>query len=276
MAFADLSDGLIAYYPFNGNANDESENLNHGTVYQAVLHNDRFGTPQSAYKFDGSNDYISVASNTLFDVNEITLSAWINVAAFPLTGDSGKIVMRDDTASSRIFQFRVLQDGTIGFIALDKPVTSWDINVVTTKQIELDQWYHVVATFDETKGGNIWVNAENWGYDNEFSGSLSSGTAPIVLGGSSINPKALNGILDDVRIYNRCLSDIEIKELYSYPQCINLTEKPFTFSPGTPARASEVNENFDILYNQVNKLTCEIGILKTIVCQDHPDLELCK
>ena len=46
--YADLGDGLIAYYPFNGNANDESGNGNNGTVYGASLTTDRLGNPSSA------------------------------------------------------------------------------------------------------------------------------------------------------------------------------------------------------------------------------------
>jgi hypothetical protein len=55
----DLNNGLVAYYPFNGNANDESGNGKNGTVSGAVLTSDRFGNLISAYIFDGTNDYIS-------------------------------------------------------------------------------------------------------------------------------------------------------------------------------------------------------------------------
>lgn len=61
-AIADLMTGLVASYPFNGNAIDESGNGNDGTVYGAVLTADRFGNPDSAYAFVGVNDYIDVSS----------------------------------------------------------------------------------------------------------------------------------------------------------------------------------------------------------------------
>jgi len=51
-AQVNLDKGLVAYYPFNGNANDESENGNNGTVNGATLTSDRFGIPNSAYRFD--------------------------------------------------------------------------------------------------------------------------------------------------------------------------------------------------------------------------------
>ncbi len=68
---------LIAFYPFNGNANDESGNGNHGTVYGATLTTDRFNQPNRAYYFDGINDYIMVPNSSILQISgEITMSAW--------------------------------------------------------------------------------------------------------------------------------------------------------------------------------------------------------
>jgi hypothetical protein len=49
------SNGLVGYWGFNGNANDQSGNGNNGTVNGATLTSDRFGNNNSAYSFDGSN-----------------------------------------------------------------------------------------------------------------------------------------------------------------------------------------------------------------------------
>lgn len=57
---ASLQDGLVAYYPFNGNANDESGSGNHGTVHGPILNTDRFGAAGNAYDFDGLDDYIEI------------------------------------------------------------------------------------------------------------------------------------------------------------------------------------------------------------------------
>ena len=58
-----LSQNLVAYYPFNGNANDESGNGNNGTVYGAQLVTDRFNVANSAYHFNGST-YIDCGSSS--------------------------------------------------------------------------------------------------------------------------------------------------------------------------------------------------------------------
>lgn len=67
MAFTTLvlppTNGLVAYYPFNGNANDQTINGNHGIVSGATLTADRFGNPNNAYHFDGINDDITGSVN---------------------------------------------------------------------------------------------------------------------------------------------------------------------------------------------------------------------
>lgn len=76
-AKADLSDGLVAYYPFNGSASDASGNGHDGVVHGATLTTDRFGNPNRAYSFDGTDDYISVAYTPSFQLSAFTISAWI-------------------------------------------------------------------------------------------------------------------------------------------------------------------------------------------------------
>jgi len=78
-AWADLSDGLVAYYPFNGNANDESGNGNHGTVNGATLTEDLFENAESAYSFDGTNSFIEVMDTPALRLNntDFTVSAWV-------------------------------------------------------------------------------------------------------------------------------------------------------------------------------------------------------
>ena len=73
----DLSDGLVAYYPFNGNTNDESGNGNNANALGGVsLSTDRFGNANSAYSFDGVDDYMTSAVN-LSTNQAFSLSAWV-------------------------------------------------------------------------------------------------------------------------------------------------------------------------------------------------------
>ena len=78
-----LDKSLVAYYPFNGNANDLSGNRLHGTVNGATLTTDRHGKTNAAYALDG-DDYISVADNNLLDFGarqDFTISLWVEIGA---------------------------------------------------------------------------------------------------------------------------------------------------------------------------------------------------
>ena len=73
-----FSDGLVAYYPFNGNANDESGNGDNGVVTGASLTKDRFGVANKAYYFDGKAQYIAAPLSSTVFANDFTASVWFN------------------------------------------------------------------------------------------------------------------------------------------------------------------------------------------------------
>ena len=80
--------GLVAYYGFNGNANDLSGNGNNGTVTGATLTTDRFGNNSSAYSFNGANNQIAIANSTSLNIqnfNGISMAVWVkyNVLSSP-------------------------------------------------------------------------------------------------------------------------------------------------------------------------------------------------
>ncbi|MBU4445745.1 hypothetical protein KJ656_11790, partial [bacterium] len=74
--------GIVAYYPFNGNANDESGNDNHGTVNSATLTTDRFGNENSAYYFDGEDDYIRIQHSPELSSANQSISLFFRSSSF--------------------------------------------------------------------------------------------------------------------------------------------------------------------------------------------------
>ena len=70
MGHAGLSDGLVAYYPFDGDATDESGNGNDGKVVGAMLETDHFGNRDHAYSFDGQDDYIDCGNGSSLEVTD--------------------------------------------------------------------------------------------------------------------------------------------------------------------------------------------------------------
>lgn len=78
------TNGLVGWWPFNGNANDESGNGNNGTVNGATLTTDRFGQVGKAYSFDGVSAFINVLNSTSLQFNNsLTISTWFNTNTIP-------------------------------------------------------------------------------------------------------------------------------------------------------------------------------------------------
>ena len=81
--FASIDDGLIAYYPFDGNANDMSGNMNDGTEFGGVTYND--GIMDLAVNLDGINDYIDVPNELLSNGGDWSFSGWVNGRGYILS-----------------------------------------------------------------------------------------------------------------------------------------------------------------------------------------------
>ena len=264
---AGLSDGLVAYYPFNGNANDESGNGNNGIVYGATLTTDRFGNVDRAYSFNGVNSYIEVSQSQSLDstTNKLSLSVWVKFNHDFRYGWGG------------ILWYGPLRNETYGLtLGPDyklKFSTNWngspvdDIIISTT--LSENTWYHISFVFTSGQA-KAYINGS-------LTTSIALNNVILPLHANRIfrigdNYGAISefwsGVIDDIRIYNRTLSDSEVQQLYSgvSPSVI---VKPYTFMSGTPAKAAEVNADFDTLYQQMNAL-------KASFCQEHPTASACQ
>lgn len=218
--YAALTDGLVTYYSFNGNASDISGNGNHGTVNGAMLTTDRFGNANSAFSFDGVNDYIS-ASADILPTADRTVALWFNansLSSLPiLLGYGGG-------ACGTSFFMGVNVSGLNSYHSsshcnantLNSSYTSAPVN----------NWYHFAITTD-TSGTKMYVNGTQVGFNSNYitntnvtGKDLSIGVATSPLGFAPYtdgNVGYFNGSIDDVRIYNRALSATEITELNTVP-----------------------------------------------------------
>jgi hypothetical protein len=212
-----LTNGLIAYYPFNRNANDASGNLMNGIASGVTEATDRFGTSERAYRFDGSDAVVTVAPLSSVNLSELTLSAWVKPTVFPSVQGSiinkwaGYSYSLEDYGLMLLSDLRVhLGNGRHGVGA---------IAVVSTNRLSLGEWHHVVGAIDSGGTGRIWVNGVLRGEANIFP-LLPPATAPVRIGqmrgldGSILDN--FNGSIDDVRLYNRAFSVSEVRELYAY------------------------------------------------------------
>jgi len=191
------SNGLVGWWPFNGNANDESGNGNNGTVNGATLTVDRFGVADKAYSFDGVNDYIEVLNSPqLNSVNNFTLSIWV--------------FFNDWNQSSSVWFATIEKQGQYSLQLIRLTSNTANLSGITVP-VSSNSWNSYTLSF-ENNIVKVYANGTLQGSNNN---SFTSTTSPLVFG---IDPggqlEFLNGSLDDIGIWNRALTECEIKDLY--------------------------------------------------------------
>ncbi|NOU17000.1 MAG: T9SS type A sorting domain-containing protein [Bacteroidales bacterium] len=203
-------DGLVAYYPFNGNANDESGNGNNGTVNGATLSTDRFGNANKSYSFDGVNNYISIPYFSNLNItNDLTVETWIN--PFRVDINDQFIVSRCNPSIGNGWSLE-LKNSSLKLQARIGGV--WDLPIQTPQgAIMASIWQHIAMTYNGSKV-KIYINgALNTTYD--VSGTISSDNSDLFFGRAQNAGWYYNGDIDDLHIYNRALNDQEIQALYN-------------------------------------------------------------
>lgn len=205
---------LVAYYPFNGNADDASGNGYNGTVYGATLTQDRFGKSNSAYSFDGINGYIAIPGLWEVQKNDSALS----FSAWSLTNS----IDSDE-------HFMIYRACSVGEAKLTLFADKYSIAV----KLADGNWYsadsaatngkynHIVGVYKKGEALELWVNGQlktqtsipNLDlFDNN---GACTNDPPFVIGSYWTNSiHRWNGSLDDIRIYNVPLSASEIQTLY--------------------------------------------------------------
>jgi len=270
-AHASLSDGLVAYYPFNGNANDESGNGHNGVVRGATLTSDISGNANSAYSFDGSSNYIDLGN--WFNFQSFTISIWVNPKSSQM--EYADIVDNyHDSVRSFVLQ-QTYNTVNSYFFGPAYKATSYDFNVPLFT-LNSNVWSHIVVTGNGTnKSQAIYINGSLVSSITGTSDIYYDGTQFLRLGKWGRGEiRYWSGLMDDVRIYNRALSASEIQEIYrGQGTCSN---DIITFTAGTPAKAADVNANFDALKCQNQALNSQLQALKAIVCKNEPTASVCQ
>lgn len=199
--------GLVAYYPFNGNANDESGNSHNGTVFGASLTTDRHHKANSAYGFNGINNYINTFST--FDYQYRTISFWAyfnDVTTFQIliTQDSNLLNYGLFLASITNGLF-TLQGGGGG-----SPTVWYQTNTIST-----NRWYHFVMVRNESIN-QYYINGDLVGTaSSNTSGSVLNANLNFIIGSDrTTTNRMFNGKIDDIAIYDRALSATEINSIY--------------------------------------------------------------
>ena len=229
---ATLNEGLVAYYPFNENANDESGNGHNGTVQGATLAKDRFGKANSAYSFDGVDDYIEVTDNASLRIASYTVSAWIKPDA-SLSGTWQRIVGK----AGRNFNMWLHSSNFIHHRFHDAASTNSGPPDTPSNSTQRGQWNHVVITNNGTTAKTYLDGVEK--ASGPVSGSLVVHNTNLHIGKDleSRDYSFYKGFIDDLRIYNRAITAAEVQALYTASDPAdntdNNTQTEVEIRPGT-------------------------------------------
>ena len=242
------TNGLVGYWPFNGNANDVSGNNFNGAVNGAVATLDRFGAANSAYLFNGVSNRIEVANNsTVNNLTQVSISYWVNVNQLPQSSvangfagcvtkwfGTGNCNSNTDHYGSWITSNSTFKGGTRLYSAGANMTSSQPI-------ITLGNWFFVCFIHDAAVGGSLYING-NLVSQIPISGSLCSTNNNLYFGcdnGLGTLNRFLNGKLDDIGIWNRALTECEIADLYN-AQLGSFSNATISITPISSAIGSSV------------------------------------
>ncbi len=222
-----LANGLVAYYPFNGNANDASGNGNNPVFNNATLTTDRMGNANSAYHFNGIDNYIEIPNSpSINPANQISLCVYVRPTGFYLGPCHGNSIIMKGDADYLPGNYALRFDDnayTYGNNCANSIVDTVHQNFygVTAQAqspgylpyINKNEWYCVVFTYDGSLG-KFYVDGNLT--DSEYTSGLTFSNGYDLFFGKLNNstfPYWLNGDLDEIRVYNRAINDQEVKAL---------------------------------------------------------------
>ena len=209
-----LCDGLVAYYPFYGDATDKSGNGHDLSVLGPTLSKDRNGYPNHSYLFDGRTTHLRFAEPLPnLGGKPISVAIWFKVGSFT----NSEWIFSDQ---ERAFSLSVYQEsGSKKYILnfeIRKNMKTWDRSYLH-HEIELNIPYLFTGVVDEeNKRMALYINGEL--VEKQYWSERIPFGRNLVVGGDhfGIGKKNFQGTIDEVRIYNRALTSTEVKELYLF------------------------------------------------------------
>ncbi len=206
-----LSEGLVGYWKMDetsantctGGVNDSCDSSGNGNdgawTGNATNANGKFG---NGVTFDGDGDYMTVTDANSLDVTQVTIAAWVNPN--DITDTWGRVV---DKANSYILHVTSGEVAQCNIYA----DASGDVGTASLTQ---NEWAHIVCTYD---GENVRVYKNGVLQDTTArTGNIATTANNVYIGGNTGGTRDFNGELDETRIYNRALSDREVRQLYNF------------------------------------------------------------
>lgn len=202
---------LLAWWPFNGNATDESGNGNHGVLNGVLPAEDRFGEVNAAFAFNGSSNIeIDNAFIAAFGTGSFTVSAWFRTSSPSVAN----IVRYDDCYTGATWGARI---GVNGFVEGLEADASRNAHLVDTDTPFNDNNWHSLIYLRDTGSMSDRLYVDGVLRDEFFFGDvylIDWNGNPLMIGSCGVWAEFFNGAIDDVALWNRALNACEIESLW--------------------------------------------------------------
>lgn len=206
--------GLVAYFPFNGNAADESGFGNNATVVDAVPAPDKVGAANSAYYFNGVSSYMTVSGVPIPTDNAFTWSVWINYQG---AAADKAIIQRAEALGINLLSPHLMTnpDWSVRFGSYDFSHGGSSV-FSSAGSLSAARWTHIVATSDSS--GMRTLYSDGVKVAEGTSPSYGQPLALLIFGADRLlAPWAyFQGSMDSIRVYNRALSSAEVRAMYEF------------------------------------------------------------
>jgi len=211
-----VTDSLVGYWPFNGNANDMI-GTNHGTVYNAQQNTDLYGNPNTSYRFIPGH-YISMGDPAILDfgAEEFTISLWTRLSA-SISGWNGVLMSKwNSSGYPGTNEWFIGAGNYLGaYPSLAVEINDTSFGITSSTELNLNQWYNIVAIRRSTSL-ELYVNGSLVAQRTIPSGSLSSTVRNVEVGRFHINGAGgwlTEGKIDDIMVFNRAIDVNEVQAI---------------------------------------------------------------
>ncbi|MCS6934266.1 MAG: HYR domain-containing protein [Chitinophagales bacterium] len=245
----------MAFFKFDGNLHDASPFQNHGSKQGQIFYtHDRFGNEGAALEIKGLNGYVTVPSSDALRsiTNTLTITFWVKpLKAQPNQIDLSLPLFSKGTSADEIqfcyFQYHSFGD-PFSRITLNKDYSTTDLKFYE-HPIELERWYFISLVIEDGWAYG-YINGK-LAWQNLFNTTIKPNDLPLIIGRvNSGGMKYFTGCLDDLRIYNRALRNVEIANLYT--EVLPKNTNAATTDASSKNIATTTNENAN---NKINTLT---------------------
>lgn len=217
-------DSLVVFYPFNGNVLDYSGNGVNGTVNGASLTQDRFLKSDSAFAFDGINDFITIKDTSIIKMSfPFSVSLWVVVDSY--TTGHKTLISNCETANAYSgFSIKYWPTGEVyAFLGNGAGTAGWhQRRLETGVKLELGKWYHLAVSFNGLNDMEFYVNGNLVSGSYAGTGTTFANNSGHGIIGRNATPNGNyyhHGKIDDIRIYTDSLTSKDFKTLFYSRSC---------------------------------------------------------